>query len=177
MEEQEHILAATKNPKAFKYFYDKYYKSIFLFIYRRTDDEPLSKDITQQVFLIAMQNIKKYQYRGIQFSSWLYRIALNELAQYYRDGKKMRIVCMENKDIADITEDNSINFEKHAFVFKALKALSTDELELIEMRYFEKRSFNEIAEIKNLSENNAKVKVHRILNKIRNSLPVEHIQS
>ncbi|MBK8681904.1 MAG: sigma-70 family RNA polymerase sigma factor [Bacteroidetes bacterium] len=174
MNEEYYLKASVKDPKAFKYFYDLYFKSIFLFIFRRTDDEALSEDITQQVFLIALQNIKKFEYRGIKFSSWLYRIALSELAKYYRDNKKIRVVSLESKDIAELIEDDSIAFERNTIVFKILKQLPQKELEFIEMRFFEKRSFSEIAEIKNISENNAKVKVHRILNSIRKLIPAKH---
>ncbi|GDX52379.1 hypothetical protein LBMAG27_14260 [Bacteroidota bacterium] len=56
---------------------------------------------------------------------------------------------------------------------KAIKKLSAEELELIEMRYFEKRSFAEVAEIKGMTENNAKVKVHRILERLRKQLSTQ----
>ncbi len=48
-----------------------------------------------------------------------------------------------------------------------LESLSVKEIELIEMRYFEKISFKEISVIADISEENAKVKVHRILKKLR----------
>ena len=45
--------------------------------------------------------------------------------------------------------------------------LPEDELQLIEMRFFEKRSFKEIGEILEITENNAKVKTYRILEKLK----------
>ncbi len=175
MEEQSRIEAAKKDPKNFKYFYDLWYKPVYLFIYRRTDDETLSADITQQVFLKAMQNITKYEYRGFPFSSWLYRIAHNELMQHFRDQNKVRVVCIENTGLAEILEDDVAGYEveNRELIFKTLQKLKPQELELIEMRYFEKRSFKEISEITNVSENNAKVKVHRILERLRNLITVQ----
>jgi len=57
MEELKYIEAAKKDPKQFRYFYDKYFKEIFLFINRRTDDEDVTADLAQQVFLKAMENL------------------------------------------------------------------------------------------------------------------------
>lgn len=174
MNETRHLELARKDPKAFRYFYDAYYKEVFLFIYRRTDDESLSADISQQVFLKAMQNLHQYKDRGLTMLSWLLRIALNELAQHFRDSKKMRVVCVEQTGIEEIWDaDDAQLIEKREVVFNTLKSLPSDDLEMIEMRFFEKRSFKEIGEIKNITENHAKIKLHRLLDKIRKKLPVE----
>lgn len=175
MDEKARLAAAQKDPKEFRYFYDTYYKEVFLFIYRRTDDESISADIAQQVFLKALQNIDRFEFRGTPFSSWLYRIANNEVMQFYRDAKKVRVVCIDQEGLQDLMgdEDNQIDIEKREIAFAAIKKLSADDLELIEMRYFEKRSFIEIGEIKNITANNAKVKVHRILDRIKKSITIE----
>ncbi len=175
MTELQQLESAKKDPKYFKYFYDTYYKQVFVFIYRRTDDESLSADITQQVFLKALQNLSKYEYRGFPFSSWLYRIAHNELMQHFRDQNKVRVICVENSGIAEILEDESSvhEIESREMLFKQLQQLKPQDLEIIEMRYFEKRSFKEIGEILHITENNAKIKVHRILERIRNLITVQ----
>jgi RNA polymerase sigma-70 factor (ECF subfamily) len=168
MEEQARIDAAKKDPKQFRYFYDKHYKDIFLFIYRRTDDEDVSADLAQQVFLKAMQNLDRYTYRGIPFSAWLYRIASNEVTQHFRDQQRIRIVSIESSGVDDIMEQEygHVDLAKRESVFSAMK-------KLIEMRFFEKRSYSEIGDIKGITENNAKVKVHRILERIRQKFTVE----
>lgn len=174
MEEQARIEAAKNDPKHFRYFYDKHYKEIFLFIFRRTDDEEVSADIAQQVFLKAMQSIDRYTYRGIPFSAWLYRIASNEVMQHFRDQQKFRIVSIENEGVNEMMEEEygHIEIAKREALFSAIKKLNATDLELIEMRFFEKRSFKEIGDIKGMTENNAKVKVHRILERVRNSISV-----
>ncbi|MBA3649672.1 MAG: sigma-70 family RNA polymerase sigma factor [Chitinophagales bacterium] len=174
MEEQQRIEAAQRDPQQFRYFYDKHYKEIFLFIYRRTDDENLTADITSQVFLKAMQSIDRYMYRGIPFSAWLFRIASNEITQYFRDQQKVRIVSLENANVDQLLEeDNSIQSQKRESLFASIKKLPALDLELIEMRFFEKRPFKEIGDIKGITENHAKVKIHRILERIRNLITVE----
>lgn len=175
MDEREQILAAQKDVRAFRYFYDTYYKDVFLYIYRRTDDENISADITQQVFIKAMQNIGRYEVRGVPFSSWLFRIASNELMQHFRDEKKVRVVCIDNTDLNEMLEDEDVAYDlqKKEQVFTEIRKLPAVDLELIELRYFEKRSFMEIGEIKNITANSAKVKVHRIIERLRKTLTIE----
>jgi RNA polymerase sigma-70 factor, ECF subfamily len=169
MEELRHIEEAKKDPRRFRYFYDKYYKEIFLFINRRTDDEDTTADLTQQVFLKAMQNLQRFEYRGVPFSAWLYRIASNEVMQHFRDTTKVRTVSMEAADVDDLLDsrDAGVDHEKREAAFKAMRKLPASDLELIEMRFFEKKSFSEIGEIKGITENHAKVKTYRILDKVR----------
>src|SRR4030095_8932952 len=126
MEEQARIDAAKKDPKHFRYFYDRHYKEIFLFIYRRTDDEDLTADLTQQVFLKAMQGIDRYIYRGIPFSAWLYRIASNEVTQHFRDQQKFRIVSIENDGVNEMMQEEygHIDLAKREALFSAIKKLN-----------------------------------------------------
>ena len=167
--ELEQIKAAAKNPKHFDVLYEKYFKSIYVFIYRRTDDEELAADITSQVFLRALINIKKYKFRGLPFSSWLFRIAFNEVNMFYRKESINRIVSIEKVGMNQIVEetDEQKNEESLQKVTNALSHLKTNEVEIIELRYFEKRSFAEVGEIICITENNAKVKVYRIIDKLK----------
>jgi len=175
MDELALIEAAQKNPREFRHLYDKYYKPIFLFVFRRTDDESLTADITQQVFLKALQHIGSFRYKGVPFSAWLYRIASNEVVQHFRDNKKTRTVCLEASDINAFAEEShhALDVEKRETMFKALGQLPMVDMEYIEMRFFEKRSFKEIGDIQGITENNAKVKVYRILDKLKRLMTVD----
>jgi RNA polymerase sigma-70 factor (ECF subfamily) len=69
------------------------------------------------------------------------------------------------------TRDDDFEDENHqhqkTLLLQALSSLKKNELNLIELRFFEKRSFKEIGEIQNITENNAKVKTFRALEKLR----------
>lgn len=170
--EMQQVEAAKDNPAQFDVLYEKYYKSIFVFIYRRTGNEDLSADITSQVFLKALINIKKYVFKGVPFSAWLFRIAFNEINMYFRKNNAHRVVSLEQKSISQIVmevqeEDNTLGQQR---MMAALKKLDGDDIQLIELRFFEKRSFAEIGVIIGITENNAKVKVYRILDKLKKVL-------
>ncbi len=171
-EEWLEIQAAQDNPALFRPLYNRYYEPIFRFVFRRTADEVLSADICSQIFLKAMQRLAAYDYRGVPFSAWLYRIASNEVAQYYRARTKNRVVSIEETNLGDMMEE--MEEENNEQVYKqligALDDLKDTDLQLVEMRFFEQRPFKEIADILGITESNAKVKTYRILERLKKKL-------
>lgn len=163
------IQAAQQDPALFRPLYERYFETIFRFIYRRVADEALSSDICSKVFLKALQNINGYSFRGVPFSSWLYRLASNEVAQYYRQQKKKRVVSIEDSHINSIIESDEPGDQEQQLqqMISALDQLREKDLILIELRFFEERPFKEIAEIIGITEPNAKMKTYRALNKLK----------
>ena len=172
------VQMAQNNVKEFGPLYNKYYKQIFVFVIRRTEDEVIAADVTSNVFIKAMKNIKKFKFKGFPFSAWLYRIASNEVSQYYRNNKKERIVYCEQQALIDMgssIKEKTIEDQEEAEILSkslldVLQILSTKEMELIELRFFEKKPFKEIGNILDITENNAKVRIYRILTKLRGKI-------
>ena len=92
------VLAAQQDRKKFSGLYNKYYKEIFLYVLKKTANESLSAELTSNTFMKAMVNLTKYRDMGFPFSSWLYRIASNEVNKYYRDNNKVQEVEINEKD-------------------------------------------------------------------------------
>jgi len=142
------------------------------------DDKETAFDVTSQVFMKAMINLHKYQYKGVPFSSWLYRIAMSEVYQSFKDQKSTRTINVDTNNIeymmGDMEEDSSQDFladEMREKLIELIGELPEVELQIIEMRYFEKRSYREIGDILNMTENNAKVKAYRIVGKLKKVFP------
>jgi len=174
--EHQWVLQAQKKPEKFAPLYNKYYEQIFRYVYQRMDNKEVAFDVTSQVFLKALNNIHKYEYRGVPFASWLYRIAKSEVYQSYRDKKAKRTVNVESFQLFELIEDleEDKTNENRKLLLSILSHLDTVEVEMIELRYFEKRSFREIGEILDLTENNAKVKAHRIVKKMKKIYTKSH---
>jgi RNA polymerase sigma-70 factor, ECF subfamily len=167
--EMEWIQRAKSDPVHFGPLYAKYHEQIFRYIYQRMDDIELAADLTSQVFLKALNNLDRYEFRGLPFGSWLYRIAKSELYQSFREKQAVRTVNVETVHLADIMtvfeeDDTESNLKR---LFACIGELKDEELQLIEMRFFEKRAFKEIAEILDVTENNAKVKCFRVVEKLK----------
>lgn len=167
--ELEWIQLAKSDPNNFGPLYEKYHEQIFRYIYQRMDDKEMAFDATSQVFLKALKNIHKFEYRGVPFGSWLYRIAKSELNQAFRDRKAKRAINIDDTHVATFIEVFKEEETEHnkKRLFKAISQLKEADIQLIEMRYFEERPYKEMGEILDITENNAKVKTFRALEKLK----------
>jgi RNA polymerase sigma-70 factor (ECF subfamily) len=168
-EELNWITKAKTDPKRFGPLYMKYHEQIFRYVYQRMDDKELAFDVTSQVFIKAMSNLHKYEYRGVPFSSWLYRIAKSELYQAFRDRKARRTINVESMHLFEMIEEfeeDETDKNKQKLIH-CLSLLKQGDIQLIELRYFERRSYREIGEILEITENNAKVRAFRTLERLK----------
>ena len=172
LSESEQIALAKKNQQHFGLLYEAYFDSIFRFVYKRLGgDEANSGDLTQQVFMKAMLNIHQYEDRGFAFSSWLFRIAQNEINLFFRSQKAFQFVDVnENqlKSLMDEVDTNSkMSMDEQEKLVEAINNLEPEQLDLIELRFFQEMSFKDIAEIYGITEANAKMRIYRLLEKIQ----------
>jgi len=166
--EKQYIEDSKKDARSFEPLYVLYYERILKFVYKRIESLDDTREVTAIVFTKALTNIKKYKDQGFPFSSWLYSIAINEINQFYRDSKKMRVISLDKKGVDNIAEEtDKLNQDLVSALKKALMYLSEDELILIELRYFEEKPFVEVGQILEITENNAKVRTYRVLDKLR----------
>mgnify|MGYP006155305143 CR=1 FL=1 len=171
------IQKAQKSAKDFAPLYDTYYLQIFKYVYKRVKMEHLVGEITSNVFSKALSKIGKFKSQGFPFSSWLYRIASNEIADHYRKkstDKYVRVTEQQLSYLMDSTENIDEDTEKKEAILTrllgVLKLLNSRDLELIEMRFFEQRSFKEIGEVLGMSEGNARIKTHRVVKSLKEKL-------
>src|SRR5436190_9596878 len=168
--EDELVRHAMKGGEAFKPLYEAFFRRIYLFILYRVGDRDTAGDLTQQTFLNAMVNIHRYEIRGVPFSSWLYRIALNQCNEYFRKTKRARTVVLEDDhmmDLGDEMKSDDITEEWIKTLPVVLAGLDSGDLQIIELRFFESRPFKEVGDILGISENLAKVKTYRILDRMK----------
>lgn len=171
--EKEIINQAKLNPNRFAPLYDKYYRQIFLFVFKKVADEDLAGDLTSQTFLKAILNIKKYEHKGFPFSSWLYRIASNEVNMHFRKANKHQMFEVNERDVVVLMKEIDEGEEKLKQIQKLLDlvgSLPVDQSEIIELRFFQKYSFAEIGEMLGISSGNAKIKTYRVLKKLKKDL-------
>ncbi len=172
LSESEVIVLAKKDQFYFGVLYNQYFEQIFRFVFKRLGgDEEIAGDVTQQTFIKAMANLEKYEDRGLPFSSWLYRIAQNEVSMHFRKLKKNFSVPIDENRIVEVAVEASLSTEymtadQQEKLIEMLNELDTDHLDLIELRFFQELSFKQIADIYKISEANAKMRTYRILERI-----------
>ena len=171
LSDSEVIALAKKKSKHFGVLYDRYFEKLFRFVFKRLGgNENIAGDLTQQTFLKAMGNLHKYEDRGFPFSSWLYRIAQNEVNMYFRSQKKAFTVEINENQLSGLAEEMQVHrymsAEEQEMLVEIMNSLDQEHLDLIELRFFQGMSFKEIADIYNISEANAKMRTYRILEKM-----------
>lgn len=166
-DEQQWVAASKLDPQYFEPLYNRYYDEIFRFIYRRTDREALTADICSQTFYKALLNLKKYQWTGRPFVAWLYRIATNELNRYYRDQRPIFII--EEDKVWESIQEIEINPDVDDLI-QLFSMLSREEVHLLELKYFEQKTFKEIADILDLTESTSKMRLYRLLGRMKQML-------
>jgi RNA polymerase sigma-70 factor, ECF subfamily len=169
--ETDMIEAAKGDPRCFGPLYERYFHEIFRFVRRRVNSMEHTADLTQQTFLKALLSLHTFNYRGIPFKAWLYRIALNEVRMYWRKRKEVLIEFDHPQAVALVDELGGPNGEEDLEpLTNALLRLHERQARLIELRYMDGLSYQEIAAIFGITEDAAKMRTHRVLALLRTYL-------
>lgn len=172
MTEKDLILRAQSDVRYFEFLYERNFDKVYRFVFKRlSGNEEICGELTQITFIKAMHALPKYEDRGYAFSSWLIRIAQNEINMFFRKLKKDYHVDVNENQLNQLSiELNSEDFftiQQQEKLIDLLNSLPEDKLELIEMRFFNGMSFKEIAEVHQITEANAKMKIYRIIEKLK----------
>src|SRR5919199_2740332 len=76
---------AKTESDAFGVLYDRHVKRIYNYVYYRVGRSQEAEDLTERVFMQALENLPRFEFRGAPFSAWLFRIAHNLVANWHRD--------------------------------------------------------------------------------------------
>ena len=166
------ILASKKNIENFSNLYNKYFDKIFTYIHKNIRDNDISGDLTQRVFMKGIAEIHKYEDRGFPYSSWVFKVASNEMKKYWRKTNKIHTIEITDNDtinfISELNEEDNTNTRDK--LIKAINKLSKEDenaMNLLDLRFFEKKSFKEIGLELSISHGNAKIRTYRAINRIR----------
>ena len=165
--------AVSGDSSAFGLLYDRYQPMIYRFIAVKVGRREDAEDITHQVFLSAWQSIAGYHDLGHPFSSWLYRIARNQVIDHYR-GRKQD-VSLEVLDVESIVGaaashiDLSMKLDLEKTIC-AVKQLKPDYQDVILMRFVEDLSVRETARAIKRSEGAVKLLQHRAIKELQKLL-------
>jgi RNA polymerase sigma-70 factor (ECF subfamily) len=169
------IERSRKDPNAFGELYENHFDRIFNFIYRQTDDEDLAGDLASQTFINALNHLSSYEFRGVPFSAWLYRIARNEIYKHYRKHKRTNVFSIEEVKVRELIERSDETWDEELLekLVNFMKDLPTDMLQVLELRFFEDKDFKEIAFILDITESGAKMRTYRALDKLRSNFNIK----
>lgn len=176
---EQHILelvdkSARGDSKAFGRIYDLFIDRIYRYVFYHVKDKMVAEDITQQVFIRAWESIGSFEWKGKQFSSWLYAIAHNHTVDYYRSCQ--REIKLKERIIADQetgTEHNEGQSDTREELQAALSCLSPDQREIIILKFIEGLDNRQISEIMTKNEVAIRVAQMRALNALRKNFTLD----
>jgi len=145
--------------EAFAQLYEEHFDKIYRYVYLRLGGQAEAEDLTQEVFVKALEAIGSYRWRSLPFASWLFRIAHNQVIDYFRKQGKVGKVAWDNDITLADESDPSLAVEQKIEVEKVLdwvKKLSPAQCEVISLRFGVGLSVAEVA--KALGKNAGTVK-------------------
>ena len=172
--EQVLVEAAKADPSRFAALYEAHFERIYAFVVNRVRDRSVAEDLTAEVFRHALAAIGGFEWRGVPFSAWLYRIAANEIADHASKAARERGSITPGEPIAEPIRDETERIEHRASLFRLVDGLPVDQRRVIVMRFAEERSIREVAESLGRSEGAVKQLQWRALETLRSRMRTSH---
>jgi RNA polymerase sigma-70 factor (ECF subfamily) len=162
------VEAAQSDRTRFLELYDRHFHRVYAYVLRRTRNRADAEDVTADVFHRALVNLERYEWRGVPFVAWLYRIAAHELADRRKTASREAVTPPPDVDTSDP------GFDRQVMLFELLERLPADQRRVIDMRFGEGKSIHEAAEALGRSEGAIKQLQRRALESLRAHLESSH---
>jgi RNA polymerase sigma-70 factor (ECF subfamily) len=168
------IAAQSGDSTAFGSLYERYIRQIYRYFSFRTDRRETAEDLTSQTFIKALEYLKSFKPDKGSWSSWLYRIAHNNLVDHLRKTRGTEDIELVWETLAapgstDTQVEARIQLEKAS---KIIEVLPKETRDIIIMRVWDQLSYAEIASIVGKSEAACKMTASRGFKTLREHLPL-----
>ena len=174
-EQQKLVEEAKHSTESFGRLYDYYFPKVYGFVASKISDRDDAEDLTSEIFMKALEHLPQYEWRGIPFTGWLFRIARNALNDYYGRYARKPAGIDEAHELAEDEEKTSphkkaAQEELSGTVRKILSALPEREVNVLQLKFFSQMNNREIMQATGLSESNVAIILYRTLRKIKPGL-------
>lgn len=127
--------------------YEDNFARVYAFVSRRVHSRADVEDVTAEVFQQALANLRKFEWRGVPFAAWLYRIAANAITDRWQNLRRENGRPVMKPPSVDFDDADIDRTERRAQLFRNIAKLPVDQRRVIEMRFAEEKSIREIAEV------------------------------
>ena len=171
--------AKDGDAEAFGLIYDRYFDTVFRFVYFRVGNRPLAEDLTSDTFLRALKRIGSFTWQGRDLGAWLVTIARNLVADHFKSGRYRLEVTTGDVIDADREERGPEGSPESAVVdhitnvalLKAVKQLNPEQQECIVLRFLHGFSVAETAQAMGKNEGAIKALQYRAVRALARLLP------
>jgi len=165
--------AQHHDQEAFAQLYEEHFDKIYRYVTFKIGNETEAEDMTQQVFLNALQSISSFKWKGIPFSAWLFRIAHNQVVDYLRSKKRTTVPLDEslasNDNNPQLIVEQKLDIEQ---LLLATKQLTGAQREVISLRFAGELSIAQVAKAMGKSQGAVKALQHSAIVAPRKTLRV-----
>lgn len=160
------------DPEAWSELYEEYFTRIYRYIVVRIQNQTEAEDLTEQVFIKALDSGPSFTWRGAPISSWLFKIARNQVIDYWRANKLKNIQLLDESIVDEMTgpEGVALKNEEIRQMIQAVDELTEAQRDVIELRFAGGLSNAEVANLLGKSEGSVKVMQHSALRALRRKL-------
>ncbi len=167
---------AKENSESFGKLYDYYFPKVYGFVAAKVYDRDDAEDITGDIFVKILENLHNFEWRGLPFGAWIFRIARNTINDYYTKHGKTKVASID--EVYGLSEDEektsphkkAAKEELAEKVKEILDDLPERDLNVIHLKFFSELSNREIVDVMGISESNVAVILYRALRKIKPEL-------
>lgn len=158
--------------------YQRHVQAIYRYVYYRVGDEQTAEDVTADVFLRAVEGLPNYEPRGVPFVAWLYRIAQARVADHFRRQRRRTTTALDESWPSD--EGSPLAQSEQSSLHERLRAalghLTTDQQQVIILKFVEGFSNAKVARILGKSEGAVKSLQHRALDALHRLMEPPDVQ-
>jgi RNA polymerase sigma-70 factor (ECF subfamily) len=173
----DRLVAEAKrgDPDAFGRIFDAYVGPLYRFIVSRVNNPSDAEDLTQLVFVKALEALPRYEARGIPFGGWLFRLARNAIIDQIRTRRDhLSLVTATTRETEDAGPEAMATLRDDLDrVARAMTALTDDQREVIELRFFAGLSVLEAAVAMGRQEGTIRGLQFRAIASLRRTLGIE----
>ena len=160
------IEAAQQDPACFADLYELHFERIYAYAVKRVSNRTEAEDLTAEVFHQALANLKRFEWRGIPFAAWLFRIAGNLISdRWQRSGRE--VADEPAMEAAQVSPTEIEEIERRATLFRLVDTLPAEQRRVVVLRFVEEKSIKEVAQEIRKTEGAVKQLQFRALTSLR----------
>lgn len=139
------VLEGDKNQ--YRTLVERYKNGLTTFLYNQTHNKMVAEDLAQESFVVAFQKLSQFDTQ-YSFSTWLYAIASNLAKKQYKSTRQTTYFVVDNKDVDNKDpQDLAIKNDQASITRRAIKQLKPEYQDVINLFYWEDKTYAEIAYI------------------------------